>query len=446
MRALHLLPVFGTGSASGSERYFAGITRELVARGIEIDVWTTRSARVRATSAFGLAWRDDFGVAETSYAGARVRRFRALTLPAPLGHAVSRLILERWRREERQYGPPPTLPLEIAAYHHRRAVERPALFDRLALAARGPHAPGLWRELGRGRRRYDVVLAGYVPFATLWYGARLARWIGAPLVVAPLLHSEDPHHHFAYVYRSLRAAAAVVAETAHTAAVLRRLAPTVPTDVIGVGVDADAFRRSTISGARFRARYGLEGKRLILCVGRKETGKRWEILVDAVETLARDEVRLVLVGDDVDRRPVRSRYAIMVGPLGPAELADAYDACDVYASMSDRESFGLTFVEAWMRAKPVIGNVACGAVAALVRPGVTGFLCASAADVARSVADLLAHPELARRIGEAGRREAVERYSWRAVGARFADLYARLAASSRRVAAASGGSSAVSAR
>jgi glycosyltransferase involved in cell wall biosynthesis len=54
-------------------------------------------------------------------------------------------------------------------------------------------------------------------------------------------------------------------------------------------------------------------------------------------------------------------------------LVSAYDACDVFALPSRGEGFGLVFLEAMSRAKPVIGG-AHGGIPDVIDDGVTGYL------------------------------------------------------------------------
>jgi glycosyltransferase involved in cell wall biosynthesis len=62
----------------------------------------------------------------------------------------------------------------------------------------------------------------------------------------------------------------------------------------------------------------------------------------------------------------------------------------------------------------------------LVRPGRDGLLArdGDAEDLARSLADLFAEPELAAAMGRAARKRAVEWPTWEETGVRFADAAA----------------------
>src|SRR5262249_3321081 len=153
---------------------------------------------------------------------------------------------------------------EAVESHRRRALSRPLLYDYLALAGRGPHSAALLGAAFAAARQADIVLAGFTPFATPWYAARIAKRAGKPLVVLPLFHPEDPHHHFRLIYDTFARADALLAETAYGAALLSRLVPGSNPIEIGVGVDPDEFDDERIDGARFRKRHGLQDARIVL--------------------------------------------------------------------------------------------------------------------------------------------------------------------------------------
>ena len=148
--------------------------------------------------------------------------------------------------------------------------------------------------------------------------------------------------------------------------------------------------------------------------------------MDAVDRLADDRIRLVLIGEDIDLKPVLSPRVVYLGRLPRAELIDAFDAADVLVAPSEHESFGMVFLEAWMRRKPVIGNAGCGPVAALLGEGEDGFLCRNSEEIALRIRSLLDDPALARRLGENGYRKTMAHHTWDAVADKVADLYGTL--------------------
>jgi glycosyltransferase involved in cell wall biosynthesis len=103
-----------------------------------------------------------------------------------------------------------------------------------------------------------------------------------------------------------------------------------------------------------------------------------------------------------------------------------FAACDIFTYPSAYESFGLTLLEAWAAARPVI---ACydGAPGSIVAHEQDGLLVKyrDPASLAQSLRMLLAAPERRLRMGEAGRRKVLAEYTWDIVAGRFRAVYAQ---------------------
>ena len=428
MRALHVFPHLADDLAAGSDYYQHRLTRELLRLGVEVEVLTTCTRRVEPRAAFGLGWPSDYPAGAGMVDGVRVTRFPVpWSPPTSIGHLISQPIMARWRREEARNGVYPAGSDGAIEAFHRRALARPRAYDLLALLGRGPWSPGLISAANHAARRSDVVLAGFTPFATLWQATRAARRAGVPLVILALFHPEDIYHHFRILYGCFQRADALLAQTPYSAALLARLLPGTRPLPLGLGIDPLELDDPHISGARFRQRYGIGDAPLALFVGRKERHKRYDLAIEAIDRVADPRARLVLIGIDVDRRPVASPRARYLGPLPRADLLDAYDACDAFVLPSEHESFGVVFLEAWMRGKPVIGNARCQPVRSVIDDGVDGLLADDAAGLAESLQRLFGDPDQARRLGAAGRAKVLARYTWERIGRSVYDLYQELA-------------------
>lgn len=430
MRALHLFPFFDDRLDDGARHYAFMISKELATAGVEVEVLTTTADRIRHTSAMSHRWNGELPAGSFDVGGVAVHRSPVTaSIPSPAGRLISGLIRRRWRREGIAAGGAAGVPdVDVLV---RAARERPAAYDWLALLARGPHSFGLLRSAARRARHADVIVAGFLPFTTPWYAMQLAERFHRPFVLLPLLHPRDPYHHFRPFYECFARAGAVLVQTPYAAELSKQLAPGSRPMCIGAGVDPEEWAGGEVSGARFRARHGLGDQRLVLFVGRKEAGKRYDMLVQAVDSLDDPNVRLVMVGADTDGLPLRSSRGLFLGPLSRSELLDAYDACDVFASASEQESFGIVFLEAWMREKPVLGNRACGPVAALVRDAVDGYLCGGVPEFAARIRQLLSDDERARALGRAGRERTLAEYTWQAAARRVREVYEALSGSWR---------------
>ncbi|MBI4507923.1 MAG: glycosyltransferase family 4 protein [Chloroflexi bacterium] len=175
---------------------------------------------------------------------------------------------------------------------------------------------------------------------------------------------------------------------------------------------------------------------LLLAVTRLEATERYkgvDTLIRAFPAVLRAVPRtyLVIVGDGNDRpwlqrlaqeRGVADRVRF-VGSVQDGELASYYRACDVFVMPSQKEGFGLVFLEAAAFGKPVVGGNH-GGTPEIVQDGVTGFLVehGDIGALADRVICLLQSSELRARMGEAGRQRVEENYLFRHFSGRLTHL------------------------
>jgi phosphatidyl-myo-inositol dimannoside synthase len=162
--------------------------------------------------------------------------------------------------------------------------------------------------------------------------------------------------------------------------------------------------------------------RVILTVGRwaeRERYKGMDTLITALPRLLPrwPDLQLVIVGggDDrpwlehlTERNGVRRHVRFFSG-LSYEQLSACYAACEVFALPSAAEGFGLVYLEAMARGKPVIAG-AHGGAPEVVEDGKTGYLVqhGDAIQLATSIETLLAHPEIAREMGSRGKKRVEE--------------------------------------
>ena len=179
-----------------------------------------------------------------------------------------------------------------------------------------------------------------------------------------------------------------------------------------------------------RRRYGLEGKRVVLAVGRLIHRKGHLTLVRAMRQLsqAHSELRLVVVGRGPMEAAIHAQIhaldlresVLMTGYVSDEDVARLFDIAEVFALPTGEdesgqvEGFGLVFAEAHAYGKPVVAGRSGGAAEAVI-DGETGILVAP--DRPEAVADaiqfLLSNPDRARAMGDAGRRRIEAELNWR---------------------------------
>lgn len=192
-------------------------------------------------------------------------------------------------------------------------------------------------------------------------------------------------------------------------------------------VDTDRMRPG-LPFADLHAHIGLRpGQQLMFSVGRLQRRKGFDQVVRALPLLLREglDVHYAIagIGDDHDYLLGLAREAgvadrvHLLGPVPAEDLPRWYSACDLFAMPNrdiggDTEGFGLVYMEANSCGKPVVAGRA-GGTGSAVEEGLNGLRVdgESVEAVAEGLARLLRDPELARRIGQAGRERTVARFT-----------------------------------
>jgi type III pantothenate kinase len=112
------------------------------------------------------------------------------------------------------------------------------------------------------------------------------------------------------------------------------------------------------------------------------------------------------------------------GFVPPDELGHYYERAAVVACPSHREGYGVVAREAMAHGRPVVASAVGGLVDA-VEDGVSGVFVPPRDPAALAVAleNLLADAALRKRLGDAAREAARERFSWFAATERTLDVY-----------------------
>jgi 1,2-diacylglycerol 3-alpha-glucosyltransferase len=153
-------------------------------------------------------------------------------------------------------------------------------------------------------------------------------------------------------------------------------------EVIPTGVDCAAFSPAN-RDLSLLAKYGLDGKRVILHVGRLSMEKRMDVILKAMKELTSEDpdLRLLVVGSG----PAEGHYRSMARELGVSKevvftgfvsdevLMKAYSTCDMLALASTFETQGLVILEAMASGTPVAG-MASRAIPEFVKEGYNGTL------------------------------------------------------------------------
>jgi phosphatidyl-myo-inositol dimannoside synthase len=164
--------------------------------------------------------------------------------------------------------------------------------------------------------------------------------------------------------------------------------------------------------------------RVILSVGRWESTERYKGMDTLIQAMPRlllrwPDLQLVLIGTGNDQQWLVNlardsgvqRHVHFLSGISYAEISACYAAAELFALPSRGEGFGLVYLEAMARGKPVIGG-AHGGAPEVVQDGVTGYVVqhGDPVQLATSIDALLCNPELAREMGTRGRERVENEY------------------------------------
>jgi phosphatidyl-myo-inositol dimannoside synthase len=227
-----------------------------------------------------------------------------------------------------------------------------------------------------------------------------------------------------------------------------------PSVQIPPGVDSERFKplpQIERAAARVRLRLPASGP-LVSSVSRLVPRKGMDTLIHAASLVSSrfPGLSVAIAGSGRDRRRLErlaSHANVRVdflGRLSAADLPDFYACSDVFALCCrsrwwglEQEGFGIVLVEAAACGVPCV-TIDTGGAGEAVKHGETGLVVRAATgddephegtsqkearvtDVAEALAAILGHPDLARHMGEAGRRRAEEELSYDILAAKLGD-------------------------
>lgn len=178
------------------------------------------------------------------------------------------------------------------------------------------------------------------------------------------------------------------------------------------GVDFKKFKRDRRKEVEFRNEHGIQKKKTVLYVGRISFEKKLDVLLDAFRMIEKRDRQLLIVGSGPYLHKVKDlakglgiKNVIFTGFV--RDTVAAYQCADIFASASDSETFGLTFVEAMHMGLPVIGVRRLGAKE-IIKNGNCGILVepGNGRELADAIDKLLENRKLHGRMSEQARRRS----------------------------------------
>jgi glycosyltransferase involved in cell wall biosynthesis len=189
-------------------------------------------------------------------------------------------------------------------------------------------------------------------------------------------------------------------------------------EIIYEGIDTEKFQPLNVDKPR--------NERIILTVANLEKDiivrKNLVTLIRAMKLVAEkmDDVRLLIVGEKLDGYPQLrllveelnlKEHVTFTGKISDEELVYYYNICDVFVMPSLQEGFPTVCCEALSCGKPVITSNRPSMNEIFTPNNVLFINPSNYEEIAEAIIKVLKDPELAKRLGELGRKLVIENFS-----------------------------------
>ena len=388
-----VIPWYSEKIPGGAEMALRGITTQLHARGVELEILTT------CVKEFSANWNENFfkeGV-EVIH-GFNVRRFKVRKRDTAAFDAVNLKLMNGQR-----------LTPEEEKTFVREMVNSPALY----------------KYMEEYKDEYSIFVFIPYMFGTTYYGAQVCP---EKSVAVPCFHDEP------YVYLDIfKSVFENIAGLIYNAAPEHTLAnqvfdlSKVKQEVVGVGVDTSL----TTDPEAFRKKFKIK-EPFILYAGRKDSGKNVHTLVKYYsEYIKRQEteLRLVLIGGGRIELPEELVQNGRIVDLGFVDLQDKYNAqgaAELLCQPSHNESFSLVIMESWLCGRPTLVSADCDVTRNFVSESNGGLYFKDYFEFEGAVNYIVNNKETADVMGENGKRYVKERFSWDAVTEKYMRLFSEI--------------------
>ena len=189
--------------------------------------------------------------------------------------------------------------------------------------------------------------------------------------------------------------------------------------VIPYGVDMDKFKFTSLQ----------ENNHNILVVSRLIKRRRLNILIDALHSVLNEypDAQLHIVGEGPEEKNFKTNYGILrrvffYGNVNEEKLISLYKNCYVYCSPSKEDGWNQSILEAMSTGRPVICADAPHNSMVTQKTGFKLYY-NDCIEYAGAIKRLFGDFEIAKKLGEEGRREIEANYNWNNIGKKYYEIF-----------------------
>ncbi len=381
-----VVPRFAEDIAGGAETLVGTLASHVAEQGDYVEIFTTCARDNRS-------WENHYQPGDDRAFGLRVKRF-----------AVDERDLDSW------------VPLQIRLHEGLSLT----VDEQLEWMTHSVNSSALYHHIAEVADQFDALFFAPYLFGTTFWGSLIRP---EKSILIPCLHDES----YAYtdiissMFRQVRGALFNAVPEMHLA---KKLYGEIAGGEVGMGFEM--FNESKIASLNT---YFSDSSPYLLYLGRKETGKNAQLLVDYfIEGKEAghidDGLKLVVAGggdfSDLHRPEALNRSDIVdIGHVSEEDKQRLIKHALVLCQPSVNESFSIVLMEAWRLGTPVLVHADCSVTRWHVVESNGGLYFASARELAESLSRMLQDSELRESMAVSGKAYTAGRYSWPAVIDRF---------------------------
>ena len=202
--------------------------------------------------------------------------------------------------------------------------------------------------------------------------------------------------------------------------------------VLHVGVDADFFRSS--NGSDPRSAFGLNGKHVLLCVGKLHPQKNQIVCLEALREVVHQipNAVLVLAGDGPSAVELKSlskqwglgKQVLFLGHADSLTVRQLFQACDVNLVPAVNQSWGFTAFEALCTGKVSIVSQSAGGATEILRENRIGLISEPKGQAfAQAILRLHKDRRTYRQLSSSGQEYVLRHLTWQAYAQKTVDIF-----------------------
>ena len=286
--------------------------------------------------------------------------------------------------------------------------------------ANSVNSHGLYAHIEKEAERFDYIFFAPYLFATSFWGSLIRP---EKSILIPCLHDEP----YAYqpVFKALFSKVAGLIFNANAEMELAQQIYNIPSieersAVVGMGFNEPKSNSKTTDTPR-----GFDlNQPFLLYSGRKEQGKNLDLLIQFYSHWRKENSSnscpLVLIGaGDINFLDELPEGVMDLGFVSEEEKTSLFSHATILCQPSVNESFSIVMMEAWQHSCPALVHAQCSVTREHVVGSSGGLYFANQNEFSAVVDRLLADPQMAKNLGEYGKKYVETKYSWSAVLERF---------------------------